>query len=71
MVRGTRTPVRTVVILCTTTYLACRDRVLAALPHLTEEQVEAALAYYRDHAAEIDAEIDRHRVALWEFLQAS
>ena len=58
-------------VLFTTTYPACRDQVLAALPHLTEEQVEAALAYYRDHVAEIDAEIDRHRVALREFLQAS
>jgi len=33
----------------------------AGQPHLTLSQIHAALAYYYDHKAEIDAQIERER----------
>ena len=68
--RGTRTPVRTVAVLQRETYPDRPEEVAAALPHLTPRQIEAALAYYRDHAGEIDADIERDRKALGHFLPA-
>jgi uncharacterized protein (DUF433 family) len=35
------------------------DEILEAWPHLTPGQVHDALAYYYDHQAEIDQEIER------------
>jgi uncharacterized protein (DUF433 family) len=35
--------------------------VARALPHLSADQVRAALAYYQDHRAEIEAIIERRR----------
>lgn len=70
IIRGTRTPVRTVVVLCRVTYPDRPEEVRAALPHLTSQQIEAAMAYYQDHAAEIEAEIARQRTALGRFCQA-
>lgn len=55
VIEGTRTTVRTVI-----TYsrlLPSQEELLAALPHLQTEQVNAALSYYRDHKDEIDAYI--------------
>jgi uncharacterized protein (DUF433 family) len=63
VVVGTRTPVRTIAILYHETYAYDLAKVLASLPHLTSTQVDAALAYYRDHRAEIDALSARHREA--------
>ena len=63
VVVGTRTPVRTIVARHRT-YSGRLDMVLQSFPHLTEDQVRAALAYYDQHAAEIDADTARHRKAL-------
>jgi uncharacterized protein (DUF433 family) len=68
---GTRTPVRTIATLYHVTYPGDLDRVLAALPHLNQAQIEAGLAYYRDHRDEIDADIERQRAALSDFRTAS
>lgn len=70
-VRGTRTPVRTVVVLSHHTYPGQPDEVRATLPHLTSQQIEAGLAYYRDHTAEVEADIERHCAALRRFRPAS
>jgi uncharacterized protein (DUF433 family) len=68
VLKGTRTPVRSVVVLCLHTYPNDVDEVRRALPHLSPTQIEAALAYYQDHASEIDADIERHRKALEQFV---
>jgi uncharacterized protein (DUF433 family) len=36
------------------------DEILQSLPHLTQAQVHAALAFYFDHQAEIDRELQRN-----------
>jgi uncharacterized protein (DUF433 family) len=64
VLRGTRTPVRTVVILYDRVYDHDTDEVRRALPHLSAPQIEAALAYYAQHRAEIDRHIERHERAL-------
>ena len=58
-VRGTRLPVRTIVV----AYQGWGDvdRVLEAYPELTRRDVEDALAYYRTHRAEIDSYVERDR----------
>ena len=63
VVRGTRTPVRTIVARYRT-YEGDVEAVQRSFPHLTEQQVRAALAYYDEHRAEIDADNDRHARAL-------
>ena len=68
VVVGTRTPVRTVAILFHEVYPGDVAEVHRSLPHLTQEQVEAALAYYDAHRAEIDADIERHEQAAQAFL---
>jgi uncharacterized protein (DUF433 family) len=67
VIRGTRTPVRTVVALYQT-HSENRDAVREALPHLTDEQIDAALAYYQDHPAIVDEDIARQKAALDTFL---
>lgn len=67
VIRGTRTPVRTIVVLYFETYPDDLERVRASLPHLTPAQIDAALEYYRAHRSEIDAAIERHRKTLAEF----
>lgn len=71
VVRGSRTPVRTVATFYHVTYDRDLDEVRTALPHLTSEQIQAALAYYEDHRAEVDADIARHRQARERGLRAS
>ena len=71
VVAGTRTPVRTIAVLYHETYAYDLTKVLASLSHLTPNQVDAALQYYRDHQAEIDALTRGHRQALKEFIAAS
>ena len=61
---GTRTPVRTVVQMFKIAYPGDISEISCALPHLTREQIKAALDYYQDHTAEIDAHIERHDDAL-------
>lgn len=36
------------------------DEILQSLPHLTQSQVHAALAFYFDHQKEIDSELERN-----------
>jgi hypothetical protein len=36
------------------------DEILQSLPHLTQSQVHAALAFYFDHQADIDRELRRN-----------
>lgn len=67
---GTRTPVRTIVEQFYWVYPGDMDEVHRSLPHLTREQIEAALAYYDAHRAEIDADFARHEEAVREFLLA-
>jgi hypothetical protein len=38
------------------------DEILQSLPHLTQAQVHAALAFYFDHQEEIDRELQRNAV---------
>jgi uncharacterized protein (DUF433 family) len=66
IITGTRTPVRTVAALYYITYPNNRGRVAAALPHLSPEQLDAALRYYAENTAEIDDLIARQEVAFQE-----
>src|SRR5438105_8451401 len=52
------------------TYGGDVDRILREFPHLTREQIEAAMAFYRDerHQAEIDAILRRNRASYREGL---
>ena len=52
IIRGTRITVRDIVE-CQQIYQS-KERILLALPHLTLEDIEAALAYYRQHRQEIE-----------------
>lgn len=67
-IRGTRTPVRSIVVLYCQTYPGNIEDVARALSHLTPTEIEAALAYYRDHKDLVDADIDRQRHALERLL---
>lgn len=69
ILRGTRTPVGTVVAY-SQTYKDDLAEVHRALRHLNETQILAALAYYGAHRAEIDADEERHERALAELLAA-
>ena len=68
VVAGTRTPVRSIVAAYEMSAGNIGD-VLDGLPYLSEVQVQAALAYYQQHQAEIDADVDRHQRALDELLE--
>ena len=69
ILRGTRTPVATVVA-DLENYDGDMAEVRRALRHLNERQIRAALAYYEAHRAEIDADEARHDRALQEVLAA-
>ncbi|MGI8915833.1 MAG: DUF433 domain-containing protein [Chloroflexota bacterium] len=60
---GTRTPVSTIVAMYPV-YGSEVARIVDALPHLTEDDVRAALAYHQRHRAEIDAESEREERAV-------
>jgi uncharacterized protein (DUF433 family) len=68
VVRGTRTPVRTIIVLYRQSDTNDLATIRDAFPHLTTEQVEAALAYYHDHPDIVDEDIQRQNAALGEFL---
>ena len=70
IVAGTRTPVRTIVLLAHRTYQDEPERVAWSLPHLTERQIEAALAYYRDHPSTVDEDIERQEKLMHDLLIA-
>jgi type III restriction enzyme len=54
-IRGTRVPVRAIACLWSAT--GDRDLIRRNYPHLTPEDVEAAIRFYEEHRAEIDAEL--------------
>jgi uncharacterized protein (DUF433 family) len=55
VIRGTRVPVRAIAFL----WRATGDpaRILRDYPHLSPDDVEAAIRYYQAHQAEIDADL--------------
>jgi uncharacterized protein (DUF433 family) len=59
IIKGTRTPVRSVVLYLRT-YNDDRAEVQRALPHLSLIEIDAATAFYRHNRALIDADIERH-----------
>jgi uncharacterized protein (DUF433 family) len=68
VLKGTRTPVRSVVSLFFRTSPDNLSEVQVALPHLSRTQIEAALAFYRAHQAEVDADLERQQRALAAFI---
>lgn len=67
VIRDTRTPVRSIVLYARA-YRNDLPEVQRALPHLTHDQINAALAYYADHRSIIDADIRRQEQALQQLL---
>lgn len=63
IIAGTRTPVRSVVVQYFEVYRGDLAEVQRALLHLTETQINAAIAYYAAHRAEIDADIEAQKAA--------
>ncbi len=61
IIKGTRTPVRAIVELWRMG--VAPEEIPSRLPHLTLAQVFDALSYYSDHQDEINAHIERNRVA--------
>ena len=61
IIQGTRTPVRAIVEVYRLGVSA--EEIPNRLPHLTVARVFDALSYYNDHAQEINAYIERNRVA--------
>ena len=66
-IKGTRTPVRAIVEY-DRMYDGDTGELLADLPHLTREQVEAARAYYRDRPELVDEDIARQAAAAAKIL---
>ena len=60
IIAGTRTPVRAIVELWRLGVQP--EEIPERLPHLSLAQVFAALSYYSDHQAEIQAHIERNRI---------
>lgn len=67
-IAGTRTPVRTIVELFYEIYPGDIDEVQRSLPHLTHEQIRAALEYYETCPDLVDEDIRRQREAIREIL---
>lgn len=60
IIKGTRTPVRSIVEKIRIGYTP--EDIVRGLPYLTLSQVYDALSYYYDNKAEIDDYIERNRV---------
>lgn len=60
IVKGTRTPVRSIVLLWRQGMSP--EEIRQGLPHLTMAQVFDALSYFSDHPDEIEGYIEKHRV---------
>ena len=56
IIRNTRTPIRSIVLYLRA-YDGNIDEVRRAMPHLSHEQIDAALAYYHDAPWAVDANI--------------
>jgi uncharacterized protein (DUF433 family) len=68
VVWGTRTPVRTVVAFFKQS--GDLEKVAELLPHLTHEEIEACLGYYRAHPERIDEDTESNDLA-WNEARAS
>ncbi len=69
-ITGTRTSVRVIVELYLDLYPGDIDAIVESLPHLTREQVEAALDFYDANRAIVDEDINRNRHAYFDHLRA-
>lgn len=67
VVKGTRTPVRSVVTYYFHLYNRNLHEVQRALPHLTPNQIRAALSYYRRNRSIVDEDIRRQASAAAAF----
>ena len=67
-IKGTRTPVSTIVQYFEEVYPGDIDEILRAFPHLTREQVDAALRYHHERPELVDEDIARHEQAFKEIL---
>lgn len=63
-IKGTRTPVRTIVELYRDIYPGDLEEIMRALPHLTREQIDAALRYYKDCPEPVDEDIRTNEEAI-------
>ncbi len=61
-IAGTRIAVRTIVVAAR--YTPKIDDLLRDYPHLTQEEIEEAFAFYYDHRAEIDGYMAENDAAL-------
>lgn len=60
VIKGTRTPVRSIVLKWRLGYAP--EEMIQAMPHLTLAEVFEALSYYSDNREEIDDFIDRNHI---------
>lgn len=60
VIRGTRTPVRTIVQNWRLGYSP--EEIVGGLPHLTLAQVHEAMSYFYDNQEEIEELIEKHKV---------
>lgn len=65
VIRGTRVPVRSLILSLQEDYAGDRHAVAAAY-RVSPAAVEAALAYYEGHRAEIERSIEQHERAAQE-----
>jgi uncharacterized protein (DUF433 family) len=63
VITGTRTPVRSIIAIAGDGSNPDIKAVKHALPHLSDEQIYAALAYYREQPGLVDEDIARLRAA--------
>jgi uncharacterized protein (DUF433 family) len=68
VVRGTRTPVRTIVAFFRQN--GDVSKIAALLPHLTRDQIQACLAYYRANPSRVDEDFSTNERA-WQEATAS
>ncbi len=68
VIAGTRTPIRTIVELYYDVYPYDIEEVHRSLPHLSMEQIRAALAYYDEQPALVDEDIARQKEAIKKIL---
>ena len=67
VIKGTRTPVRSIVALAGDPSTPDYEAVQVALSHLSLEQVQAAIAYYIDNPDLVDEDMARQKAAAEAF----
>jgi uncharacterized protein (DUF433 family) len=65
IIKGTRTPVRAIIELSRVLNV---DQILHSMPHLTREQIEAAMAYYIHEPKLVDDDIRSNEAVLRELV---